>query len=31
VLGLLSRCELLPQKRLGTSLMAILQRSGAPG
>ena len=31
VLGLLSRCELLPQKRLGTSLMAILQRSGATG
>jgi SAM-dependent methyltransferase len=30
-LGLLSRCELLPQKRLGTSLMAILQRSGATG
>ena len=31
VLGLLSRCELLPQKRLGTSLMAILQRTGSTG
>jgi len=31
VLGLLSRCELLPQKLIGTSLMAILQRSDATG
>jgi 2-polyprenyl-3-methyl-5-hydroxy-6-metoxy-1,4-benzoquinol methylase len=31
LLSLLSRCEILPQKRLGTSLMAILQRSGATG
>jgi len=29
MLRLLSRCEPLPQKRLGTSLMAILQRSTA--
>ena len=31
VLGLLSRCELLPQKLIGTSLMAILQRSDGTG
>jgi SAM-dependent methyltransferase len=29
LLGLLSRCEVLPQKRIGTSLMAVLQRSSA--
>jgi 2-polyprenyl-3-methyl-5-hydroxy-6-metoxy-1,4-benzoquinol methylase len=29
MLSLLSRCEPLPQKRLGTSLMAILQQSAA--
>ena len=29
MLSLLSRCEPLPQKRLGTSLMAIFQRSAA--
>jgi hypothetical protein len=27
VLGLASRCEMIPQKQLGTSLMAILERT----
>jgi SAM-dependent methyltransferase len=31
VLGFLSRCELLPQKWLGTSLMAVYQRSAVAG